>query len=176
MPAGLAQIAAADTPIPVAPGPGATKEEVINTLGWPNGRSSLGPREIYNYPQGQVTLQDGRVEYATFRANAPPKTASPGAPPPTLVKNPEAAAPVWETRFDDAMIEAATRNAPILVLFTASDASPLDRQFQHDVALHPDFARAFSGNYVLLNVDFPTRSEMSALQREQNNQLRQRFA
>lgn len=41
---------------------GATKQQVIETLGWPGSSSTAGNREILNYPEYTIFLVDGRVQ------------------------------------------------------------------------------------------------------------------
>src|SRR4051812_14020452 len=52
-------------------GPGATKEDAIDAYGWPTGQSQLGAKEILNYPQGSITLSNGKVERVDFSTNVP---------------------------------------------------------------------------------------------------------
>jgi hypothetical protein len=42
--------------------PGATKQQVIETLGWPDSSSAAGSREILNYPEYSIFLLDGQVQ------------------------------------------------------------------------------------------------------------------
>ena len=67
---------AANEPRPVV-GPGATKEDVINAYGWPNGQSQSGTKEILSYVQGEVVLDNGRVERVNFSPNVPWQTPRP---------------------------------------------------------------------------------------------------
>lgn len=172
----FAAILAAADPRPTV-GPGATKDEVINAFGWPNGQSQSGTKEILTYPQGQVTLEKGRVEKVDFLMNVPwpAPRPRPGPATPTTVKRPELPVDFWLTRLDEATREATKRRARILALFTGSDWSPASKQFHDEVEFHPDFVNAFTGDYVFLRLDFASRTPLPAELREQNAQLRTRY-
>lgn len=74
---------------------GASRDEVIKTLGRPSKASKAGPREILTYPQGQVLLENGRVERVDF-AGMPAVTRPAPAPEPRTIepaKTPPADAP-----------------------------------------------------------------------------------
>ena len=92
-------------------GPGATKDDVIDAYGWPNGQSQSGTKEILTYPQGLVTLENGRVEKVDFLTNVPwpAPRPRPGAASPTSVKQPELPVDFWVTRLDEAAREATRR-------------------------------------------------------------------
>ncbi|MGH7955638.1 MAG: restriction endonuclease [Opitutaceae bacterium] len=133
-----------------------------------------------------MRLVNGRVERISAKSVVPPAAPAPKAdvpstPPPVespeISKDPGAPfAEVWLTRFEDATRDAARRNSVILALFTSSDASPASRQFQKEIVLHPEFVNAFRAHYVLLQVDFPVRAELSPALRAQNEALRERYA
>ncbi|MBI4623488.1 MAG: restriction endonuclease [Verrucomicrobia bacterium] len=173
---GLAQVLHAADPRPTV-GPGATKDDVIDAYGWPNGQSQSGTKEILTYPQGLVTLENGRVEKVDFLTNVPwpAPRPRPGAASPTSVKPPELPVDFWVTRFDEAAREATRRRARILALFTGSDWSPASKQFHEEVEFHADFVNAFTGDYVFLRLDFASRTPVPAELREQNAQLRARY-
>ena len=46
---------------------GATKQEVVDKLGWPKSTSGTAEREIMNYADFTVLLTDGRVEKLEFK-------------------------------------------------------------------------------------------------------------
>src|SRR6185369_11460517 len=75
-------------------GPGATKEDVLNAYGWPTGQSQLGAKEILNYPQGSITLANGKVERVDFSPNVPwpAPRPRPGTPAEAAAKRAEAKA------------------------------------------------------------------------------------
>ncbi len=172
---GTAVLRAAD-PRPIV-GPGATKDAVIDAYGWPTGQSQSGVKEILNYPQGQVTLENGRVEKVDFSMKVPwpAPRPRPGGPTATTVKKPDAPADFWMKKYEDAVAEAKRRRARILVLFTGPDWSPGSKQFQSDVEYHPDFVNTFAGDYVFLRLEFVTRTALAPELREQNNRLRELY-
>lgn len=163
-------------PRPVV-GPGASKEEVLAAYGWPTGQSQSGAKEILNYPQGQVTLANGRVERVDFNMNMPwpAPRPRPGAPSATSAKKREEPLDFWLTSFEEAAREAARRNARILALFTGSDWSPASKRFQDDVAFQPEFVNAFTADFVFLRLDLPNRTPLARELREQNTALRERY-
>jgi hypothetical protein len=163
-------------PRPVV-GPGASRDEVIDAYGWPSGQSQAGSKEVLTYPQGKVTLENGRVEKVDFSMTTPwpapkPRPGPSAAVPPLTT---EEQAKFWLTNFDEAAREAARRQVRILALFTGSDWSPASKQFLDDVAFQPEFIQAFMGDYVFLRLDFPTHTTQPAEVREQNARLRARY-
>jgi hypothetical protein len=164
---------------------GATRDQVIAEFGVPTGLSKAGNIEILHYGSRQVRLENGRVERITSRIGP-----RPSAPPPSpalaavVVAEPTPGAPkasgnpftdVWLTSFEEATRDATRRNTLILALFTNSDASPTTRQFQKEIAHHPEFVNAFRAQYVLLHADYPVRTELSPDLRAQNEALRNRL-
>lgn len=167
---------AANDPRPVV-GPGATKEEVVAAYGWPNGTSQSGNKEILTYAQGEVVLENGRVERVNFSPSVPWQTPRPKPPPatPSTRKVPERPVDYWLADFGVATAEAQRRHARILALFTGSDWSPGSRQFHDEVEYHPDFVNAFAGDFVFVKLDYPRGSPVPAKISEENSRLRDRF-
>ena len=163
-------------------GQGATRSQVISAYGAPSGRTKSGTKEILTYHNGQVWLENGRVERVSMRAKAAPESTPAKAP---TEETPKADAPVKETKnplkdvwiaeFEDASRDAVRRNSPILALFTHNDGSPSSRQFQKEITLHPEFVNAFRTNYVLLHVDAAAIKDASAEDREAEAALRERY-
>ena len=151
---GAGSLSAAD-PRPMV-GPGATKDEVIDAFGWPNGQSTSGTKEILSYTQGQVMLDNGRVERVDFSTTIPwpAPRPRPGAATASTAKKPEAPVDFWLTNFDDAAREALRRSVRVLVLFTGSDWSPASKQFRDEVEFHAEFVNAFTEDFVFLRLDF----------------------
>jgi len=56
---------------------GATKQEVIDLIGWPTSTSKASAREILNYPDFTVVMEQGRMTSLQFDDRASPfsKTA-----------------------------------------------------------------------------------------------------
>ena len=158
-------------------GPGASKDDVINAYGWPNGQSQAGTKEILNYAQGSVTLDRGQVERVDFLPNVPWQTPKPRpgfAPPPAEPKLTTVAEDPWITSLEDARARAAKQSARILAVFSGSDWSPPSKRFLEEVARHPDFVNPLLPDFVFLKVDFPTRVALPAELKKQNEQLRAR--
>jgi hypothetical protein len=157
-------------------GPGATKDDVINAYGWPNGQSHTGTKEILSYSQGEVILENGRVERVNFSPDVPwqapkPRPGSPSAST-RKVSTEEAPVDFWYTKFSDALTEAQRRNARILAVFTGSDWSPPSRTFHEQVENHPDFVNAFTGDFVFVQLDYPRGSPVPAKISDENLKLR----
>lgn len=166
----------ANDPRPVV-GPGATKDDVIKAYGWPNGQSQSGNKEILSYAQGEVVLENGRVDRVNFSPDIPWQKPKPRPGPPTAStrKAPEAPTDYWLTNYDAARTEAQRRNARILALFTGSDWSPASRTFHDEVEYDADFINAFAGDFVFLKLDYPRGSPVPAVISEQNLALRDRY-
>src|SRR5215207_305927 len=118
-------VSAADT-VPTIP-TGTTRQQVIEKLGPPIGHANVGNVEILSYKNGQVRLENGRVERHTLRWNFSPQQQKRVAQPPPSAATPPAAvastsvaasketksplADVWMTQFDEAARDATRRNA-----------------------------------------------------------------
>ena len=180
----VALVGAAEGLRPVV-GVGATRDEVIDAYGWPNGQSKTGEREVFTYPQGRVVLRNGVVERMDFSPNVawpkprprpPAATASTAKPPPMQSVKVEPL-DVWLTDFDEARAEARRQAKDVLALFTGTDWSPPAKRFQQEVALAPEFLKVVEENYVLLRLDFPRSTTVQPSEtREKNEALRERFA
>lgn len=172
----FAALQAANEARPVV-GPGATKEDVINAYGWPNGQSQSGAKEILSYSQGEVILENGRVERVNFSPDVPWQAPRPRPAPPTAStrKIPERPVDVWMTQYDAALREAQRRRSHVLALFTGSDWSPASRQFQEEVEFHPDFVNAFLGDFVFLKLDYRRGNPVPVVPSEQDLKLRDRY-
>jgi hypothetical protein len=164
---------AASDPRPVV-GPGATKDEVINAYGWPNGQSQSGTKEILSYAQGEVVLENGRVERVNFSPTVPWQSPRPRPGPPTASTRKVAEVPIdfWLTSFPSALKEAQRRHSRILVLFTGSDWSPASRKFHDEVELNPDFVNAFAGDFVFVKLDYPRGNPVPVKISEENLTVR----
>lgn len=164
-------------------GPGATRDEVIDTYGWPNGQSQSGDREIFSYTQGRVVLKDGVVERMDFSPTVawpvprprPKGLTSAQSESRKLAAEKPVVADPWITDYAAALAEAKQRDARILALFTGTDWSPASKKFRDEIALHPDFLGTVGREYVLLRLDFPRATTQLEALRVQNAQLRERF-
>jgi len=118
-----------------------------------------------------VILDKGRVEVVEFSMKVPwpaPKPRPGAAGIPSIGDS-------WFTSWPEALREAQRRQVRILAVFTGSDWSPPSKQFLTEVAEAPDFLTAFLGSFVLLKLDFPTRTTQLKELRAQNTELRERF-
>ncbi len=173
----FAPLRGANEPRPVV-GPGATKDDVIKAYGWPNGQSQSGTKEILSYAQGDVTLENGRVERVNFSPDIPWQAPKPRPGPATAStrKAPEQPVDFWTESYDTALAEAQKRNARVLVLFTGSDWSPASRQFHEEVEHNPEFVNAFAGDFVFLRLDYPRGSPVPAVISDEKLRLRDRYS
>src|SRR5262249_9006506 len=141
-------------------------------------QSQKGSKEVLTYPQGMVTLEKGRVEKVDFSMTMPwpPPRPRPGpSPVVTPGKADNKVDNYWQMDFTRAAQEAERRNARILAAFTGSDWSQASKLFRDQVAFHPDFINAFTGDFVFLELDFPLRAAQSPEQREHNARLREHY-
>jgi len=87
----------------------------------------------------------------------------------------EAQEPVWETNVSKAMEVAAKTKKPLLLFFTGSDWCGWCIRLQKEVLKTPEFSKWAKENVILVELDFPRRSEQSAEIKKQNNELQQAF-
>jgi len=80
----------------------------------------------------------------------------------------------WLTDLNQAKKIAKKEHKPILMLFTGSDWCPPCRMMHNELFSDKDFIE-LSKQVVLLMVDFPRRTPMSAAQRKKNAELQQKF-
>ncbi|HVU35443.1 MAG TPA: restriction endonuclease [Opitutaceae bacterium] len=160
-----------------AVGPGATRDEVIGAYGWPNGQSRSGTKEILSYDQGDVVLENGRVERVNFSPDVPwqqPRLRPPAATA-TTRKPAELPPAYWLTRLDTAQSVAVDRQIRILALFTGSDWSPACRLFHDEVENQPEFVAAFAGDFVFVKLDFPRGTPVPVRISPENIRARDRY-
>ena len=162
----------------IAAGTGASRDEVYQAYGWPTGQSRSGAREILSYPQGQVTLENGRVVRVDFSSKLPWPAPRPRPAPasPVSAKKAVASAFLWTEDFEAAAREASRRGVPILALFMARDNAPESRRFHEQVATHPDFANALAADFVFLRLDASGSVPSMPGLREQNERMAARHA
>ena len=82
---------------------------------------------------------------------------------------------LWGTDFEEAKAAAAERGVPILVDFTGSDWCGWCIRLKEEVFKKDAFIEYAKENLVLLELDFPMRTELPEALREQNEALRERF-
>ena len=94
---------------------------------------------------------------------------------PTVKSEAIAESPIWLTDYAAAKEQALKENKALLLNFTGSDWCPWCIKLDHEVfasAAFQDYARQ---HLVLVKVDFPSRRELPAAERQQNEQLAARF-
>lgn len=85
------------------------------------------------------------------------------------------AAPTWHDSLTAAIAEAKANDKLILADFTGSDWCHYCVKLKKEVFDTPEFKSWASDNVVLLELDFPKRSQLSPAVREQNEMLKSRF-
>lgn len=79
----------------------------------------------------------------------------------------------WETNLNKAADQAMKENKPLLLFFTGSDWCGWCIRLQKEVLKTPEFADWAQKNVVLVELDFPRRSQLPADIQQQNAQLQQ---
>ena len=82
----------------------------------------------------------------------------------------------WETDINKAIAVSNKTKKPMLLFFTGSDWCGWCIRLQTEVFKKPEFAAWAKDNVVLVEVDFPRRTALSAELTAQNNELQQFFA
>ncbi len=86
-----------------------------------------------------------------------------------------AAEPGWLTSWDEAARKSKTTGKPILMNFTGSDWCGWCIKLKKEVFSTPEFQSWAAKKVVLLEVDFPRRTELDAKTLEQNKKLAEKF-
>jgi len=81
----------------------------------------------------------------------------------------------WETNVNKAMEVSAKTKKPLLLFFTGSDWCGWCIRLQKEVLKTPEFAKWAKENVVLVELDFPRRSDQTAEIKKQNSELQQAF-
>ena len=81
----------------------------------------------------------------------------------------------WLTDFEVAKKEAAKKNVPILVDFSGSDWCGWCIKLDKEVFSKKVFKDYAKDNYVLLMLDFPRRTKISAKLKKQNSELAKKY-
>ena len=82
---------------------------------------------------------------------------------------------VWHTDLKEAMEISKKEDKPLFLFFTGSDWCGWCIRLQKEVFKTPEFEAWAKDKVVLVEVDFPRRTEQSAEIKNQNNQLQQAF-
>ncbi len=83
---------------------------------------------------------------------------------------------VWNNNLNKAMEISKKTKKPLLLFFTGSDWCGWCIRLQTEVFKKPEFVTWAKDNVVLVELDFPRRTALSAELTAQNNELQQFFA
>ncbi|KVV13774.1 thioredoxin family protein [Flavobacterium sp. TAB 87] len=81
----------------------------------------------------------------------------------------------WHTDVKEAIAVSNKVKKPLLLFFTGSDWCGWCIRLQKEVLTTPEFAKWASENVVLVELDYPRRSNQSPEVKNQNNELQQAF-
>lgn len=81
----------------------------------------------------------------------------------------------WNTDLVTAVDKAIAQNKPLFLFFTGSDWCGWCKRLQAEVFFKPEFEKWAKENVVLLELDFPRRTEQSQALREQNMNIQRMF-
>lgn len=79
----------------------------------------------------------------------------------------------WETDINKAMTVSKKSKKPMMLFFTGSDWCGWCIRLQKEVLKTPEFAKWAKDNVVLVELDFPRKTQLSAETQKQNNELQQ---
>ncbi|MGB0258184.1 MAG: thioredoxin family protein [Coraliomargarita sp.] len=169
---------------------GGTKEAVVERFGMPTNSLSSSTKTILNYPQGRITLKQGRVadvsgefEFDTSKppslkdtttstqSVAPPsrtvEAPAPGAQKPVASKKETPTSFRWSVMLADAQRRSEASGLPILVLFTGPDWCPPCIQLEEEVLPRKEFQNYVRSNFIPLKVALFRRSPQSPASKAQ---------
>ncbi len=81
----------------------------------------------------------------------------------------------WHTDVSDAAKEAIDTKKPLMFFFTGSDWCGWCIKLQKEVFHKPEFAKWAKDNVVLVELDFPRRTQLPAELQQQNAQMQRMF-
>ncbi len=87
----------------------------------------------------------------------------------------QATSPLWLTNFNQALALAKSQNKLLLLNFTGSDWCGWCKKLDAEVFSTPQFQHYAADHYILVKIDFPKRTKLSAEQQQQNEQLARKF-
>ena len=82
---------------------------------------------------------------------------------------------VWHTDVNKAIELSVKTEKPLFMFFTGSDWCGWCKRLQKEVFFKPEFAVWANKNAVLVELDFPRRTKLSAELQKQNRELQQMF-
>jgi thioredoxin-related protein len=83
--------------------------------------------------------------------------------------------PVWQTDYAAAKSAATQQNKYILLDFTGSDWCPYCIKMDKEVFAKPAFSTFADQKLVLVKLDFPRRTNQSATEKSQNQELAKKY-
>lgn len=81
----------------------------------------------------------------------------------------------WNTNLEKAIEISKSTNKPLMLFFTGSDWCGWCKRLQAEVFFKPEFEKWAKEKVVLLELDFPRRTQLPQDLQNQNNQLGQFF-
>jgi len=81
----------------------------------------------------------------------------------------------WYTDVKEAIAVSNKENKPMLMFFTGSDWCGWCIRLQNEVLKTPEFTKWASQNVILVELDYPTKTQQTAEIKAQNNELQQAF-
>ncbi|MBP1224400.1 thioredoxin family protein [Flavobacterium sp. 1355] len=81
----------------------------------------------------------------------------------------------WYTDVREAITVSNKENKPMLMFFTGSDWCGWCIRLQNEVLKTPEFTKWASQNVILVELDYPRRTQQTAEIKTQNNELQQAF-
>ncbi|MCF8460990.1 MAG: thioredoxin family protein [Flavobacteriales bacterium] len=82
---------------------------------------------------------------------------------------------VWHTDMVTAVDKAVAEKKPLFLFFTGSDWCGWCKRLQAEVFFTPEFEKWATDNVILLELDFPRRTEQPEALREQNMNIQRMF-
>jgi protein disulfide-isomerase len=81
----------------------------------------------------------------------------------------------WNTNLEKAIELSNKNHKPLMLFFTGSDWCGWCKRLQAEVFVKPEFSEWAAKNVVLVEVDFPRRTQLTPELQNQNGQLQQFF-
>lgn len=81
----------------------------------------------------------------------------------------------WHTDVNKAVTIAKKENKPMMMFFTGSDWCGWCIRLQNEVFKKPEFIEWAQKNVILVELDFPRRTQLAAELKQQNSQMQQIF-
>jgi protein disulfide-isomerase len=81
----------------------------------------------------------------------------------------------WKTNMVEAVDKAIAEKKPLLLFFTGSDWCGWCKRLQAEAFFKPEFEKWAKENVVLMELDFPRRTEQSEELRQQNMNIQRMF-